>query len=555
MKAKLIATLCALLLAWGVSSPVAAQTPVPSVPASGDGQVLRITLDEAVQMVLDHNPALAADRLNPQIGDLRIAQAASAFTPSFTTAGGRVGQLSPPSSFLVGAQGTRTDTYTTSLGMSQRLPWFGSVYNVGWDNTRSRSDSFLQNFNPTLRSGFVFSFAQPLLRDFTIDNARQQLTTTERDRIISGARFKESTVHTVADAKRAYWNLVAARALVEVQQRSLDLSRELVRVNQARVDVGEAPPIDLLSAQAEVARREENLIIAQSASKQLEDVLRTLVIAPDRSDLWNVRIEPSDPPPAVQPLPDVDTAVQIALLTRADLLTARTEVENAVTSVKYYSNQVLPDVRLLANYQTTGLGGTKLDRVGTFPGILVPSGQRVDYNNVLDQALKADFPTWTVGFAINYPIGRSYDEASLARARLEQTQSRDRLKNSEINAVRQVRQAAWQVEMNSKRIETARLARELAEQREDAEQKRFEVGMSTSFLVIQAQRDLAEARNNELGARLAYATSLIDFESIQQAGPAQSGSGGNGSVQPLPPPRLSTVLTTSTAAAGSNTPQ
>ena len=132
-----------------------------------------------------------------------------------------------------------------------------------------------------------------------------------------------------------------------------------------------------------------------------------------------------------------------------------------------------------------------------------------------------NYPTWTAGVSVSYPIGESTQEANYAKARLQRTQSDERLKSAEGRVIQQVRNAAWNIEMNAKRIETTRAARELAEQRLDAERKRFEVGMSTSFLVIQAQRDLAQARTNELSAVLAYDLSLVAFEAIQEA-PATS---------------------------------
>lgn len=541
---------CAVVLMGGALAlrPAAAQSPVASIQshAAETTSTLRLTLDEAVRLALEHNPELAADRLDPQISDMRVAQAVSAYAPSVTTTVQRNGQLSPPTSFLIGAQGTRTDAYTSNVGVSQRLPWAGSIYNVSWDSSRTTTDSFLENFNPRLRSGLNVSFSQPLLRDLTIDGARQQVVSARLNREITGTRFRESTVHTVADVKRAYWDLVATTASVAVQQRSLELAQELARINQARVDVGQAPPLDLLSARAEVAQREEALIVAQASVRLAEDRLRTLVVDPGRPDFWTVRLEPTDPPASGTGLLDVKTATQVALRERADLIRARTEIENARTSARFYTNQRLPDVRLLANYQANGLGGTRLIRTGGFPGTIVGGGEITTFGRVLDQVLNADFPNWTVGFTISYPVGRSFEDAALARARLEETQAKERLKNLEIAAVRQVRQTAWQLETNAKRIQTTRAARELAEQRLDAEQKRFEVGMSTSFLVIQAQRDLAQARNNELSAQLAYDVSLIEFEAIQQAGPSggsgQSGenasNGASAGAVPQPAPRL-----------------
>jgi outer membrane protein TolC len=126
--------------------------------------------------------------------------------------------------------------------------------------------------------------------------------------------------------------------------------------------------------------------------------------------------------------------------------------------------------------------------------------------------------------SLNYPIGRSTEEADVARARLEHEQTEQRLKSAESHAIQQIRDAWWNIEMNARRIETTRAARELATERLDAERKRFEVGISTSFLVIQAQRDLAQARTNELAATLAYDLSLVNFEALQQAGPDELGA-------------------------------
>jgi outer membrane protein TolC len=159
-------------------------------------------------------------------------------------------------------------------------------------------------------------------------------------------------------------------------------------------------------------------------------------------------------------------------------------------------------------------------RSGGFPGTIVGPGTITPFGTVLNQLFSSDFPTWAVGINVSYPIGRSSDEANYARARLEHSQSEQRLKSAEARAILQVREAAWKIEMNAKRIETARASRELAEQRLDAERKRFEVGMSTSFLVIQAQRDLAQAKTNELSSVLAYDLSLVAFDALQEAGPA-----------------------------------
>jgi outer membrane protein len=487
-------------------------------------------------MALEHNIDLNAERLDPRISDTRVAAAFAAFKPTFTSNVQRNSQVQPPTNFLVPVA-TESSAVTSNAGLAQRLPWFGTSYNVSWSAAHTNSNSFLNSYNPLVQSGLGINVSQPLVRDLSIDPARQQLAISRTNRDIAGTRLRESIVHTTANVKAAYWNLVSAVANVEARRSALALAEELVRVNKAKVDVGTSPPLDLVSAQAEVAANQEQLIIAETAVKQIEDRLRMLIFDTTQRDNWSVKIEPVDSPPLATPTVDVDAAVARALSERADLVRAEKEIENARIGVKYAGNQKLPDVRLNASYQASGLGGTQVLRSGGFPGTIVGPGAVTDFGNVLNQLFARDFPTWTAGISISYPIGESAEQANYARARLEQAQTAERLKGAQGRAMQQIRDAAWKIDMNAKRIETTRAARELAEQRLDAERKRLEVGMSTSFLVIQAQRDLAQAKTNELGAVLAYDLALVDFEALQEAapvgdGPGASSGGSNASSQP-----------------------
>jgi outer membrane protein TolC len=495
----------------GLSAIASAQTPV----------TLRLTADEAVRLALEHNPDLKADRLDPQISDTRVAVAASAFKPSFNTTVQRNNQLQPPAGLLIPTP-TENDVVTSNAGFTQRLPWFGTSYSASWSATHTVSNSFLNSYNPLLQSGLSVNVSQPLLRDLFVDTARQQLATSHLNRDIADTRLRESVVHTIAGVKTAYWNLVAARGNVDARQKAFALAQELARVNKAKVDVGQSPPLDLVSAQAEVASDEEQLIVAQTVVKEAEDRLRLLILDTTQRDSWRVNIDTVDSPPVAIAAPDLDAAVGNALRERADLARARKDIENSQTSLKYTRNQRLPDVRLNASYQASGLGGTQVLRTGGFPGTIVGSGTVTDFGSILNQLFGRDYPTWTVGLNVSYPIGQSTEEANYARARLENVQAQERLKSAEAHVIQQVRDAGWKIEGNAKRIQTARAARELADLRLDSEQKRLEVGLSTSFLVIQAQRDLAQAKTNELSAILAYDLALVDFEALQEAGPAGS---------------------------------
>lgn len=522
-------TALVLLVALGLVAGVSAQTtPGPTPPAT-----LRLSLDEAVKMALDNNVDLSAARIDPQISDMRVAAAVGAFRPTFATGVNSNNQLLPPTSLLF-PTATSNDVVTTNASLAQKLPWYGTTYSVSWSSTHTNSNSILNSYNPLLQSGLGASVSQPILRDLKIDAARQQVATTRTNRDIADTQLRESIVHTTAAVKSAYWNLVSARATVDARKSALDLAQELVRVNRAKVDVGTAPPLDLVSAQAEVASDQEQLIIAETTVKQAEDQVRLLILDPTKRETWRTAIDTADTPPVSTPTLDVEAAVDRALLERADLVRARKDIQNADTNVLYTGNQKLPDIRVNASYQASGLGGTQILRTGGFPGSIVGPGADIGFGNVLNQLFSRNYPTWGVGLSLSYPLGQSIEESNYARSRLERAQAEERLKGVESRAIQQIRNAAYQVEMNAKRIETTRAARDLAEQRLDSERKRLDVGMSTSFLVIQAQRDLAQARTNELSAVLSYDLSLVDFEALQQAGPAttqtaQSSQGSNGS--------------------------
>jgi hydrophobic/amphiphilic exporter-1 (mainly G- bacteria), HAE1 family len=492
-----------------------AQATAPTVQTA-TGEVLHLTRDEVVRLAIENDSGLAADRLDPAISAERLAAARSAFVPTLSSALQRNSQETPSSNLFSGDSSVRTAFWSGSAGVGQLLPWGGGNYDVSFNSARTTTTNPLTTFTPSLTSSLQAVFSQPLLRNFKTDEARAQVELARQNRDIADLRLQERIARTSADAETAYWNLVSARASVGVQQRSLDLALELERTNRARVDVGQSPPLDLVTARAEVAQRQENLIVARTAALQAEDVLRTTVFSPRRTDFWTAKLEPADAVPPPGPPPDIDAAVRRALSERPDIAEARTNISIGDTNIKLSRNATLPDVRLQATYLTNGLGGSRLLRSGGFPGEIIGT-EKTSFGTVLGQVFRSDFPTWTVGATLSYPIGKSAEEANLARVRIERDQAEARLRDVELTAVREVREAALRVEQNRQRIETAGLGRELAEQRLDAEQKRFEVGMSTSFLVIQAQRDLAVARNNELQASLEYQLALVAFQAAQVA--------------------------------------
>lgn len=484
-------------------------------------ETLQLTLDEAVRRASEHNPDLAIVRLGTQTEAARVAESESAYTPLFSTMIGSSSNVIPPSNFLLGERGVDTNDLFTSTGVRQRLSRGGGTWNISWDTSRTTSNSPLTSFDPTLQSGFQVAFSQPLLKDRTMDAARQQNIIARRNLESSELRVRESAAQTTAAVKQAYWTLKATMANVTVQQRSLELAQELARQNKARVDVGQTPPLDLLQAEAEVAQRRENLILANAAAGDAEDRLRRLIMDPSDPSFWRTRLNPTDEPAIGGPLPDVDAVAASAFTERYDLERARKELDNIATNVEFLNDQKLPDVRLETSYRGSGLGGTQFVRTGPFPGVVTGTLNR-SYGDVLGQMFDRTYPTWSLGLTVSYSLGRSYEEAGLARAQIERRQAAERIASLQLQIAETIRQAARQVHSTAERIEAARAGAALNEQRVNTEQRRYEVGLSTSFLVTQAQRDLLQAQVNLLQATLDHQSALVNFEALQQA-PALAG--------------------------------
>jgi outer membrane protein TolC len=412
------------------------------------------------------------------------------------------------------------------FGFGGLNPWGGS-YNLAFNNGRATTNNLFTNFNPQFASDISASYTQPLLRNFKIDGTRQQLLVSQKNREISEVQLQQSIALTTRNVRNAYYDLMYAVGNLNVQRQSLDLAQQSLKDNRARVEIGTMAPIDIVQAEAEVAQREEGVILAEAAISRAEDRLRALVFNPAAPEFWRLRIEPTDTVQFRPTLVDTDGAVRNALQRRTDLNQSRKLLEANDVNVRFFRNQTLPDVNASVTYFAQAIGGTGFLRGEGFPGPIIGEVEK-SYGSTLGTMFAGDFPTWTVQMQISYPIGQANAEASLARARLQDQQFRRQIQSQELLVATQIREFARQVQTNSKRVEATRASRVLAERRLEAEEKKFQAGMTTSFLVFQAQRDLNQARNNELQALVDDVKSTVDFEAAQET-PLQniSGSGLN----------------------------
>jgi HAE1 family hydrophobic/amphiphilic exporter-1 len=507
-----------VLAAFGTSLSVSAQGPGQLTVPAEQQSVRRLTADDAVRLAAENNLGIQIARYDPQIEDLNIAQARASYVPSFTSTIQSSSRTQPNQNFLAGAITASDDTFATSTGLAALLPW-GGTYDVGLDSSRFQSNNFSSTYNPSLRSSLSARVTQPLFRNFKIDGIRQQLQVSQTNREIADVQLRESLTALSRNVRNAYWNLAYQIATLAVARQSLELAQESLRNTRSRIEIGTTPPIDEIADQAEVAQRQEAVIVAEAQIATSEDTLRALIYNPNSPDFWGIRILP-DQLPAFAPVAiDLDAAIGRALARRSDLEQVRKSLEINDVNLRFQRNQTLPDVTAVFDYGLSGIGGTRIERgpgeFGPGTGDAIGFTER-SFGSVLRDLVANDYPTWTASVNISYPIGRSQQEAALARTRLQRTQSLAQLRNQQLQVETEVRQRARQAQTNQQRVQSTRASRELQERRLDAEQRKFAAGTSTNFLVFQAQRDLAVARNNELRAILDYNQSLVDFETVQE---------------------------------------
>jgi outer membrane protein len=489
--------------------------------------VRRLSIDDATRLALEQNLGIRIQRVDPQIQDVGVWQARSFWAPNFTTSFNKNSNSQPAQSAILPS--FQNGTLSSGVGLNEVLPWGGS-YSANWNNQRLTSTNILNNFSPQLQSALNVNYTQPLLRNFSFDQIRQQVQNSKKVRDLSDIQLRGVVTGTMRNVKNAYWDLVYAINNLKAQQQSLALSQQSLKDNQKRVEIGTMAPIDIVQAQAEVASNDQGVIIADANIKQAQDNLRALILDPGAPDFWTVEFEPTDEPAFSEQPIDVDEAVRNALSKRSDLMSAKNSLEQSDVNIKYYKNQVLPDVNASVNYGTFGVGGTQLTPVdlalaatGLAPNraILAQRG----YGTVLGDVFGSAYPQWSVGVQFGYPIGASTAQANLARVKLQYEEAQMQMKNVELQITTQVRAVARNVQTNQKRVQSARASRELQQKKLEAEEKKLAAGMSSTFFVFQAQRDLSIARVVEIQAIADYNKSLVDFQAVQEV-PVGGGFGG-----------------------------
>ena len=486
-----------------------------SVPALSAQEVKTISLEECILSAVENNLNVAVQILNPRLSDISVALANEKFIPQLGFNFNTRSTVEPSFSWVdaTGDLNTELKQYTAQL--IQEIPTGGNLtiqfYSYDQDTNRN-----LQTINPLYYGSLSFQLEQPLLKDFGFKMSRREILMARTSRDISERQFEETLLQTIYDVESAYWNLVFSIEDLQVRQRSLALARDLLRKNRREVEVGTLAPIEILTAEAEVAAREADILQSEVLVKNNEDTLKTMINKYTGMGEAGSQILPRDKPTSSERRVDIESALATAMSHRPDLKRYKLEIKNRDLDFSYAKNQLLPDLSLTANYWSPAISGTRILYqnndpltgvvVGTVPG---------KFSEIFSNVLDFNYKNWSVGVTFTVPINSIFSRAQYAQARVNLDQAMNTLKYQEQQVFLEIRNAVRTVQTNFKRITAYRAARELAEERLAAEEKKLKVGISTNYVVLQMQRDLATAQSNELQAIIDYNLSLAALDRAQ----------------------------------------
>jgi outer membrane protein TolC len=520
-----------------LAAPTLAQQPVGAQPATTPPQVapyqvgkalppvepgasmVTMSLDQAVARALQMNLDIQSAKLNPRIQDYAMEVAEAAFSPTFTSSFGYNNSSQQSTSQLDGGARTSTSRNTFNLSFNQPTRWYGGRLTSSFNNSRTATDNAFSTRNPSFSSSLSLNYTQPLFNGFSIDNARNTLRTQEIQKLIVDDQLQTQIENLTNQVRVAYWTLRAQIEAVEIQKQSLAQAQQLLDENTTRVRLGRMAEIELAQAEAQVATANQSLLAAKIAWQTQELALKRLLVGGADDPLFTQTINPTEPIalPAIEaPNVDIQGAIKIALSERSDLVQTRRQREISEMNLDVTKQALRPDLSLQAGYSLSGVGGPQFSRtsLGGQPELVEDGG----YLQGLSSLANFDTPTWNVTLNFSYPVGHKAAEANAARAEVQLNQSELAMKTQELTIVTEVTSAGLAVGNTYAQLLAARASREAAEKNADAELRKFSVGASTNFNVVQTQNSLTNARLSELRNTVNYLNAVEEFARVQKFG-------------------------------------
>lgn len=506
------------------------------------GQTM-ISLPEVIQRVLANDRDLEISRIVLEEAGYNVSAAAGAYDPVAGFRAYRTRSVFPIASLIGGAANGKL-TQQELNGTPQiggLFPWMGGSYTANFVNSRQLTDSQFVTLNPQYPNSVSLNLAQPLWRGLRFDENRHRVQVARKNRQLSAEQFRQRVIEIVTQAVGAYWELDFAWHNLDVQTEAVRLAERQYGSNRRQAEQGLLAPIDVVAAQTQVATFEQSLFAAQQALTQAENNLKSLML-PNRSDLlWGAALIPETQPNVNVTVPSLDDAVQQALKSRPELAQSAISLEVNKLDTRLSEEQAKPRIDAFANLTAAGLAGRplppgpnpftagtdaligRLNQLSALAGLppvppisfgstAVPAIFLGSYGQSLSSLATGNFPSAQVGLQISFPLRNRTAEAQVATSTAEGRRLRALRDQIEMAVEADVRNSLQAVTSAQSRLDAAVLARRSAEEQYASEQRQFQAGTSTVFLVLQRQTDFISARSREVRARADLGEAIANLD-------------------------------------------
>jgi len=494
------------------TAPEAPGNPAPeSALTIVDENTIALPLESVLLLALKNNLDITFARMQPEVAETDIMREKGQFDTTFTSEFSKYHEKKQVANFLAGAiPGADPVTeiwqerYEFDAGLKKRFT-LGTQADLSLHHKESSSDLGFAGLIPEYYSELVLGLTQPLLKDFGIEVGRTFIKIASLNYEVSEEQFRQDVMGVLYQVESFYWDLYYCISDLGSKKKSLERAKDFQRTFRVRIEAGTLAPIEIHQADAEVAQRTQEVILAESRVRNAEDNLKKALNLYRDERYWNVAVQPADMPErsAIQPVA-VD-CIEIALEKRPDIKQAKLGQDISNTQLRYSKNQLLPRLDLFGSIGTNGLSGDPV--VG---GDTTWKGNRKDSFEYLDEH---DYYSYQLGIRLEFPLENRIARSQHTRARIEAAQSEITLKNVENTAINEVRDAIRVIVTSRELIDSCIATLKFNQEKLKAEEKKYDVGMSTAFAVLDYQEDLADAERN---LALAYAEHRKSLANLQR---------------------------------------
>lgn len=476
----------------------------------------RITLKQVIELVLANNPALAISHISLESAGHSVTAARGNFDPVFSLDMTKSKAATPIASAIGGSSSGRlvNKEFSFTPKISGTSPWLGSTYSLTFADAKQESDSLFSMLNPQYPSSITFNLTQPLWRGLRIDAGRRALMVARKNMDLSSEQLRQDVIEQVTQAVQFYWELAYAWQNLQVQKEAVRLAEAQYESNRRQAEQGLLAPIEVVAAQTQVATFQQTLASAQQLLATAENSLKQMMLRDREDPLWPVALLPETPLDADAATPDLGEAVKRALASRPELAASAINIAINTLHVKYYKDQMKPQVNAVATFAAAGLAGTQqtANPFGNFPMGTVPDHLLGSNRQSLSNIWDGRYPTAKVGVQISLPLRNRAAAGNAAVAQSELRRLEITRRQLEMYVEADVRNALEQLNSARVRHDAAMIARKAAEEQYASEQRQFQAGTSTMFLVFQRQSSFISARSSEVRARADLAAAIANLD-------------------------------------------